>query len=149
MAFRGVGLVYGGGRMGLMGLLADAVLANHGTVIGIIPDFLCRKEVAHPDLTELRIVETMHERKRLIYDQSDAFAVLPGGLGTLDEAVEIINWANLGLHKKPIILLDVDGYWSLFCQLASNLDAEGFSSSEEKKLFKVLEDPNEALDMLV
>jgi len=99
-------------------------------------------------LTELKIVETMHLRKKLMYDLSDAFTILPGGLGTLDEAIEIINWANLGLHRKSIILLDVDGYWSLFCNLLSNCDAEGFSDIEHRKLYTVLDDPERVIEAL-
>ena len=148
MAVRGIRLVYGGGRAGLMGVLADSVLENNGTVTGIIPKFLCRPEVVHPDLTELKVVENMHLRKKLMYDLSDAFTILPGGLGTLDEAMEIINWANLGLHRKSIILLDVDGYWSLFCNLLSNCDAEGFSDIEHRKLYTVLDDPERVIEAL-
>ena len=148
MAARGIRLVYGGGRAGLMGILADSVLENNGTVTGIIPEFLFRSEVVHPNLTELKVVENMHLRKKVMYDLSDAFIILPGGLGTLDEAIEIINWANLGLHRKPIILLDVDGYWSLFCNLLSNCDAEGFSDIEYRKLYTVLDDPERVLEVL-
>ena len=148
MAAGGIRLVYGGGRTGLMGILADSVLENNGTVTGIIPEFLCRSEVVHPDLTELKVVENMHLRKKLMYDLSDAFTILPGGLGTLDEAIEVINWANLGLHRKSIILLDVDGYWSLFCDLLSNFDAEGFSDVERRKLYTVLDDPERVLEEL-
>ena len=148
MAARGVRLVYGGGRTGLMGVLADSVLEHNGTVMGIIPEFLCRSEVVHPGLTELKIVENMHLRKKLMYDLSDAFLVLPGGLGTLDEAIEIINWAHLGLHKKSIILLDVDGYWSLFCKLLSSCDAEEFSNIEDRELYTVLDDPDRVLEAL-
>ena len=134
MAARSVRLVYGGGRTGLMGIVAESVLKNNGKVIGVIPKFLCRSEVVHPALTELRVVESMHERKAMMYELSDGFTVLPGGLGTLDEAVEIINWVHLGLHGKSIILLDVDGYWSLFCNLLASFDREGFSEITEKKL---------------
>ena len=149
LACRGVGLVYGGGRAGLMGTLANSVLENNGDVLGVIPRFLCRPEVVHKGLTSLKVVKDMHERKRLMYDSADAFAVLPGGLGTLDEAVEIINWAHLSLHQKPICLLDVDGYWSLFCEFLSTTGREGFSDLGDKGLYSVAEDPGQMLDLLL
>ncbi|MEE2694329.1 MAG: TIGR00730 family Rossman fold protein [Pseudomonadota bacterium] len=147
LACRGVGLVYGGGRAGLMGILANSVLEHNGDVLGVIPRFLYRPEVVHQGLTSLMVVENMHERKKLMYDSADAFAILPGGLGTLDEAVEIINWAHLSLHQKPICLLDVDGYWSLFCDFLSNTSREGFSDLEGKGLYSVAEDPGQMLDL--
>ena len=148
MACRGVQLVYGGGRAGLMGILADSVLDHKGEVMGVIPTFLCRPEVVHRKLTRLEVVEDMHQRKRLMYDSADAFAILPGGLGTLDELVEVLNWAHLGIHQKPIFLLDVEGYWSLFCEFLSNIDREGFSDLGGKGLYSVAEDPDQMLDML-
>jgi len=116
---RGAGLVYGGGRIGLMGVLADAVLAAGGRVTGVIPDHLMTREVAHAGLTDLRVVSSMHERKQLMFELSDAFVALPGGLGTLEELLEISTWAQLGLHRKPIGILDVLGY---FDGLVSLLD---------------------------
>lgn len=110
-ADRGIGLVYGGGHVGLMGRTADAVLKGGGTVKGIIPRFLEEREVAHYGLSELHVVETMHERKMLLTGWADAFVVLPGGFGTLDELMEVITWKHLGHHDKPIILLNVDGFW--------------------------------------
>lgn len=107
---RGCGLVYGGGRIGLMGVLADAVLAAGGRVTGVIPEHLVSHEVAHAGLTELRVVGSMHERKQLMFELSDAFIALPGGLGTLEELLEISTWAQLGLHRKPIGVLDVLGF---------------------------------------
>lgn len=107
----GIGLVYGGASVGLMGQVADRVLAGGGEVVGVIPRGLFTREIAHPGLTELVEVDSMHERKRLMYDRSDGFVALPGGLGTLDELAEIATWAQLGLHTKPIAVLDPTGFW--------------------------------------
>jgi uncharacterized protein (TIGR00730 family) len=111
IASRGLEIVYGGARVGLMGVLADAALAAGGTVIGVIPTRLVEHEIAHPGLTKLHIVETMHERKAIMAELSDAVIALPGGSGTLDELFELFTWKQLGLHRKPIGLLDVAGYW--------------------------------------
>jgi hypothetical protein len=111
LAERGIELVYGGGRVGLMGHLADAALEAGGRVTGVIPAGLFSQEVGHTGLTELHEVATMHERKQLMYDLADAFIALPGGLGTLDELAEVVTWAQLGLHRKPVALLDVDDFW--------------------------------------
>ena len=118
LATRGIGLVYGGARVGLMGAVADAVLAGGGEVIGVIPRALVEKEVAHSGLTDLRIVTSMHERKALMADLSDAFIALPGGWGTLDEMFEILTWAQLGLHRKPCGLLNVQGYFDGCCRFS-------------------------------
>jgi uncharacterized protein (TIGR00730 family) len=119
LAQRGIDLVYGGGSTGLMGELADAALRHGGRVIGVIPVGLFTREVGHDGLTELHEVATMHERKQLMYDRSDAFVALPGGLGTLEELAETATWSQIGLHSKPIVLLDVDGFWE---PLAAQLD---------------------------
>ena len=111
LASRGIGLVYGGGNVGLMGIVADAALAGGGEVIGVIPCALVDRELAHRGLTELRITASMHERKQLMHDLSDAFIALPGGFGTLDELFETLTWAQLGVHTKPSGLLDVEGFW--------------------------------------
>ena len=111
LAARGLEIVYGGARVGLMGALADAALAGRGTVIGVIPNRLVQHEIAHPGCTKLHVVETMHERKALMAELSDAVIALPGGSGTLDELFELFTWKQLGLHRKPIGLLDVAGYW--------------------------------------
>ena len=113
LAADGLALVTGGGRIGLMGVVADAVLDAGGDVTGVIPRFLVERELAHSGLTELHVVATLHERKTLMHELSDAFVALPGGFGTLDELAEAITWRQLGLHAKPIGLLDVDGYWSV------------------------------------
>jgi len=112
LVVRGCALVYGGGRIGLMGVVADAVLAAGGRVTGVIPEHLMSHEVAHAGLTDLRVVGSMHERKQLMFQLSDAFVALPGGLGTLEELLEIATWAQLGLHRKPIGVLDVLGYYT-------------------------------------
>ncbi len=112
LAERNIGLVYGGGHVGLMGRTADAVMQGGGSVRGIIPRFLEEKEVAHYGITELHVVETMHERKMLLTSWADAFVILPGGFGTLDELMEILTWKHLGHHDKPIILLNVGGFWN-------------------------------------
>jgi len=120
LAERGHGLVYGGGNVGLMGLIADAALAAGGEVIGVIPRPLVDRELAHHRLTDLRVVESMHERKQLMHDLSHGFVTLPGGFGTLDELFETLTWAQLGMHEKPIGLYDVDGYWAPIVAWADN-----------------------------
>lgn len=135
MAERGVRLVYGGGRVGLMGIVADAVIAGGGEVVGIIPGHLYDAEVGHDGLTELHIVETMHQRKQMMFDLSDAFAVLPGGIGTLDEAFEIISWRQLRLHDKPVVLLDDDGYWAPFSALVRHIVEQEFAGQSVYDLF--------------
>jgi uncharacterized protein (TIGR00730 family) len=142
LAAAGIGLVYGGGRVGLMGLLADAVLAGGGEVIGIIPSRLRDAELAHPGATELVVVKSMHERKRLMAEKADAFAVLPGGIGTLDEMFEILSWKQLGLHDKPILLADVGGYWAPLRQLLDHIVVTGFAREQTRGLLQVV--PNVA-----
>jgi len=126
LAGRGLGLVYGGGNVGLMGMLADSMLQAGGEVIGVIPRSLVAKEVAHHGVTELRIVDTMHERKALMNDLSDAFIALPGGFGTLDELFEILTWSQLGIHGKPSGLLNVAGYYDRLLAMLDHAVAEGF-----------------------
>jgi hypothetical protein len=138
LAAAGIGLVFGGGRVGLMGLLADAALAGGGEVIGIIPSRLRDAELAHPGATELVVVESMHERKRLMAEKADAFAVLPGGIGTLDEMFEILSWKQLGLHGKPILLADIGGYWAPLRALLDDIVKKGFARSEARELLRVV-----------
>ena len=126
IAARGYGLVYGGGRVGLMGAVADAALAAGGEVIGVMPHGLVAREVAHHGLTHLHVVDTMHERKAMIADLSDAFVAMPGGVGTLEEFFETWTWAQLGVHKKPVGLLDVAGFWVPLLTLLDHVEAEGF-----------------------
>ena len=138
MAKNGVGLVYGGGRVGMMGVVADSVLRGGGRVTGIIPRHLQAKEVGHDKVTELIIVSSMHERKTMMSELADAFAVLPGGLGTLDETFEIITWKQLRLHDKPILLIDVDGYWQPLEQLINSIVDRGFAHDDCAKLFTIV-----------
>jgi hypothetical protein len=138
LAAAGIGLVYGGGRVGLMGLLADAVLAGGGEVIGIIPARLHDAELAHPGATEMVVVGSMHERKRLMAEKADAFAVLPGGIGTLDEMFEILSWKQLGLHDKPILLADIGGYWGPLRALLDDVVTKGFARPEARELVRVV-----------
>src|SRR5947209_19251558 len=138
LAAAGIGLVYGGGRVGLMGLLADAALAGGGEVIGIIPLRLRDAELAHPGATELVVVESMHERKRLMAEKADAFAVLPRGIGTLDEMFEILSWKQLGLHDKPVLLADIGGYWAPLRALLDDIVTTGFAWPEARRLLRVV-----------
>ena len=124
LAERKIDLVFGGGHVGLMGRTADAALKAGGTVKGIIPRFLEEREVAHAGLTELHVVESMHQRKMLLTDWADAFVILPGGLGTLDELLEILTWKHLGQHAKPIILLNTEGFWNQLLQLFERIAAD-------------------------
>jgi uncharacterized protein (TIGR00730 family) len=140
LAGAGIELVYGGGRIGLMGRVADAVLAGDGRVTGIIPAHLHDKEVGHHGISDLRVVGSMHERKQLMFEMSDAFAVLPGGLGTLDEFFEIITWKQLSLHDKPVIVLDVAGYWAPLLALIDHAIEGGFAPLRGRGFFTVVED---------
>jgi uncharacterized protein (TIGR00730 family) len=149
LAGRGIGLVYGGARVGLMGALADAVLAGGGEVIGVIPKALVEKEVAHTGLTDLRVVTSMHQRKALMADLSDAFIALPGGWGTLDEMFEILTWAQLGLHRKPCGLLNVQGYFDRLLSFLDHTVEQGFVRREYGALLSVSDAPATLLDALV
>ena len=148
MASRGVELVYGGGKLGLMGLVADSVLEAGGRVYGVIPTVLVDLEVAHTGLTELHRVETMHERKAKMTDLADAFLALPGGIGTLDELFEAWSWNALGYHKKPFCLLNVDGYWDGMIEFIDHATRSGFLSPQRREQLLVAQTPEEALDSL-
>jgi uncharacterized protein (TIGR00730 family) len=128
MARQGITLVYGGGGVGLMGVLANAVLDAGGRAIGIIPRFLLQREAGHPALHETVVVETMHERKLQMFERADAFVILPGGIGTLEEFFEVLSWRTLGLHSKPIVILDLDGYWEPLAALLHNVVDSGFAA---------------------
>jgi uncharacterized protein (TIGR00730 family) len=141
LASERIGLVYGGGRVGLMGAVANAVLGANGTVIGVIPEALVAAEVAHGGLPDLRVVGTMHERKKVMADLADAFIALPGGFGTFDELFEIVTWAQLGFHAKPIGLLNVDGYFDPLLELVNHAVDEGFIAIQHARLLYVEEDP--------
>ncbi len=134
LAGRRIGLVYGGGRVGLMGAVADAALDAGGEVIGVIPRGLVDRELAHPGLSELRVVDTLHERKAVMADLADAFIALPGGLGTLEELAEVVSWAQLELHTKPIGLLEVGDYWTLLLAWLDMAVAEGFVAPAHRRL---------------
>jgi uncharacterized protein (TIGR00730 family) len=148
MVSRGVDLVYGGGRLGLMGLIADSVLAAGGRVYGVIPKALVNLEVAHNGITELHTVETMHERKAKMTDLADAFLALPGGIGTLDELFEAWSWNALGYHKKPFCLLNVDGFWDGMITFIDHATESGFLSARRRKQLLVAATPEEALELL-
>jgi uncharacterized protein (TIGR00730 family) len=139
-AREGIALVYGGGSVGLMGVLADAVLSSGGEVIGVIPHALWAREVGHRGLTDLRIVETMHERKAMMADLSDAFIALPGGLGTLEEIFEIWTWAQLGLHSKPLGFLDVNGFYGLLMEFLDRAMRERFVKEPHRAIAMVARD---------
>lgn len=132
-----IGLVYGGGSVGLMGTVADAVLAAGGDVVGVIPEALAGKEVAHTGLTRLHVVKSMHERKALMAEMADAFVALPGGFGTLDELFEAITWGQLGIHRKPIGLLDVEGYFAPLLAFVDRAVGDGFIRPPYRELFVV------------
>ena len=148
MVSRGVDLVYGGGRLGLMGLIADTVLEHGGRVYGVIPKALVQLEVAHNGVTELHTVETMHERKAKMTDLADAFLALPGGIGTLDELFEAWSWNALGYHKKPLCLLNVAGYWDGMIEFIDHATEAGFLSPQRRSQLLVAEAPNQALELL-
>jgi uncharacterized protein (TIGR00730 family) len=141
-------LVYGGGRLGLMGLIADSVLELGGFVYGVIPQALVDIEVAHSSVTELHIVETMHERKAKMTELADAFLALPGGIGTLDEFFEAWSWNALGYHKKPFCLLNVNGYWDGLITFIDHATRSGFMSPQRRKQLLVATTPEEALELL-
>ena len=148
LAARGYELVYGGGRVGLMGALADAVLASGGKVIGVIPKVLLAKEVAHGRLTELRVVASMHERKAMMAELADAFVALPGGLGTLEELCEILTWAQLGLHAKPCGLLNVCNYFDELLAFLDHAVSERFLKSDHRALVITADNQGHLLDRL-
>ena len=148
LARRNIKLVYGGGKIGLMGVLANAVLENGGVVTGVIPEFLMKSEVAHSTLTEMIVVKDMHARKQCMYSLSRGFVVIPGGIGTLDEAIEIITWKYLQLHKKPVVMLSNDHYWEAFSSLIGQIVVEGFAPKAIEGLFTTLDDIDQALDTI-
>jgi len=148
LAAEGVGVVYGGGKAGLMGVVADAALAEGGRVTGIIPEQLQARELAHQGLTDLRVVRSMHERKALMAELSDAFVAVPGGIGTLEELVEVFTWAQLGMHAKPVALLDVDGYYAGLVAFFDHAVDEGFLRPATRSMLLVEGDPEALLDRL-
>lgn len=145
---RGWQLVYGGGKVGLMGEVADAALEAGGRVVGVIPDTLKKREVGHNGLHELHVVQTMHERKQMMAERADLFIALPGGIGTLEELYEVWTWRQLGYHDKPIGLLNVDGYYDALLRFMDHTVAEGFLSAEQQKVLHVHDEPEALLDQL-
>ena len=148
LARRGLGLVFGGGRVGLMGELATAAVRAGGTVVGVIPHSLSEKEIAFPDATELIVVDTMHQRKAIMADRADAFMALPGGYGTCDELFEILTWAQLGIHRKPIGLLNVNGFFTPLLAWLDYLVGEGLLKPEHRDLPLLGETAGELLDRM-
>lgn len=145
---RGWSMVYGGGKVGLMGVVADAARAAGSKVTGVIPEFLAKKEIAHDGLDELVVVPSMHERKRLMSERADAFVALPGGFGTLEELCEMLTWSQLGLHKKPIGVLDTAGFFEGLLAFFDRAVAEGFAAPEHRGLVVVGREPVALLDAL-
>jgi uncharacterized protein (TIGR00730 family) len=148
MARRRIGLVYGGGRVGLMGTVADAVLAEGGEVVGVIPHGLVAREAAHGSVTELRVVDSMHERKSLMATLSDAFVSLPGGMGTIEETCEMLTWAQLGIHRKACAVLNVEGYFDPMLAFFDHGVAQGFIRPEHRSILLEGRDPENLLDLL-
>jgi len=139
MAASGITLVYGGSRSGLMGQVAEAALDAGGRVEGVIPHFFLPNEDPFAEVSELTVVEDMHTRKKLMFDKADAFCVLPGGLGTLDETFEILTWKQINLHDKPVLLVNMDGYWTHFLSLVDTIVAQGFAKPGIKNFFEVVD----------
>ena len=148
LASRGIGVVYGGGRIGLMGVLADAALAAGGDVIGVIPRALATREVAHDGLTHLHVVESMHERKALMASLSEGFLALPGGWGTLEEFFEVLTWAQLGIHRRPCGLLNAGAYFDPLLAFLRHSADEGFVRPELNAMILVADEPNRLIDLL-
>jgi uncharacterized protein (TIGR00730 family) len=148
IARRKMNLVYGGGRLGLMGITADSALAGGTTVTGIIPEHLQTREIRHDGLSETIVVDSMHTRKRLMAERSDAFVVMPGGLGTLDEAFEILTWKQLSLHDKPVVIANIDGYWDLFLNLVDHMIEIGFVKPVHRQTFTVANSVDEIFGLL-
>ena len=149
IAAAGLGLVYGGANVGLMGAVADAALAGRAEVIGVLPAVLEGREIAHTSLTSLELVPTMHERKARMAELADAFLILPGGYGTLDEMLEAVTWAQLGLHAKPVILINTTGYWNGLLAFLDSTVAAGFLKQRNRDLLRVAANAEEAVGMTV
>jgi uncharacterized protein (TIGR00730 family) len=148
LAREGITLVYGGGGVGLMGVMANAALAGGGKAVGVIPRFLLKREAGHPALTHTLVVETMHERKREMFERSDAVIVLPGGIGTLEEFFEVLSWRTLGLHTKPIIIVDQGGYWKPLAALLRSCVEGGFADRSHLELVAFVDDLDQLLPTL-
>jgi uncharacterized protein (TIGR00730 family) len=145
LARAGITLVYGGGNIGLMGILANAVMRNGGEVIGIIPEFLLKRELGHQGITRLEVVRSMHERKRRMAELADAFVALPGGWGTLEELAEILTWNQLGLVSRPVYLLNCDGFYDPLVDQMTRMVTHGFLSRESFSLIRIVDDPSDLI----
>ena len=148
LAKRNIELIYGGAKVGLMGAVADGVLSQDGKVIGVLPNFLRSKEIAHPKLTELILVDTMHERKTKMNDLSDGVIALPGGFGTLDELFEMLTWGQLGLHKKPIAILNVDGYYDALITFVQIMTGKGLLKEVNQQMLLVSDTIDDLLEKM-
>ncbi len=148
LANKSITLVYGGGHVGLMGVIADAVLGAGGEVVGVIPRALLEREIAHTGLADLRVVDSMHQRKALMSDLAEGFVALPGGTGTLEEFFEVLTWAQLGEHRKPCALLNADGYYDPLLTVFDHMVARGFLSEERRKMVLVDTEPQPLLDTM-
>jgi uncharacterized protein (TIGR00730 family) len=148
LAKAGITVIFGGGSIGMMGAVADGALAAGGEVIGIIPDFLARREVAHTKVTEMIVTDSMHSRKRRMFEMSDAFVTLPGGLGTLDETFEMITWRQLDLHDKPILICDIDGWGLIFADMVDSYIEMGFAPEHSRDFFEVLDSVDAIVERL-
>lgn len=148
MAERGIRLVYGGGRVGLMGAVADAVQEAGGAVTGVIPEFLMKREAGNSEIDTLEVTDSMHSRKRRMFELADAFVTLAGGLGTLDETVEIVTWKQLRLHRKPVVVINVDGYWDLLKTATQGFMDAGFAYASDAELFDVVAGVEDAFQVL-
>ena len=149
MAERGIRLVYGGGRVGMMGVIADLVLAHGGQVTGIITDFLINLEQGHTGIDDLIVVDSMHERQRRMAELADGFVALPGGLGTLAETIEMINWRKMSLHDKPVAVVNIGGYWDPLAAIVKGFVANGFAHPESAALFTFVDSVDDAIEVLV
>lgn len=148
MAERGIRLVYGGGRVGMMGVIADLVVAHGGQVTGVIPEFLVNLERGHPDIDELIVVDSMHERQRRMAELADGFVALPGGLGTLAETIEMVNWRKMSLHKKPVAVVNIGGYWDPLAAIVKGFVTSGFSHPKSAALFTIVDSVDDAIEAL-
>ncbi|UUF14133.1 MULTISPECIES: TIGR00730 family Rossman fold protein [Flavobacterium] len=148
LAKQNIGLVYGGANVGLMGAVADGALSENGTVIGVLPNFLRSKEIAHKGLTELILVESMHERKTKMNDLCDGVIALPGGFGTLEELFEMLTWAQLGLHKKPIAILNINGFYDSLLELLQTMSEKGLLKEANQKMLLVSDDIDDLLNQM-
>jgi uncharacterized protein (TIGR00730 family) len=147
-ASRGLRLVFGGGHVGLMGRMADAALKAGGEVHGVIPQALMDRELGHREVSRLHVVDSMHARKQRMFDLSDAFVALPGGVGTLDETIEVLTWKQLGMHDKPIVILNLDGYWDTLLALIEAVIAARFAAPATRRLFDVAPSVAAVFDLL-